>query len=135
MKCIVKVTISASNQRILEPASINDEREFEKLKLGNHYKADLRKARNPDHHRKGFALINLIFDSQEKYATLEDLLVELKLQTGWYTEHVRTSGELVYIPKSISFADMDQLAFETFYDRVMEIAIQNYGLEEALEFL
>ena len=56
---------------------------------------DLRKARNPDHHRKGFALITLIFDSQEKYLTMEDLLIELKLMCGWYVEHVRSSGELV----------------------------------------
>ena len=38
--------------------------------------------------RPGTTLINLIFENQEKYTTIEDLLTELKLQTGWYREHV-----------------------------------------------
>jgi len=119
----------------LIPATEHDEDQFQKLRFNLWYKTDMRRARNPDHHRKGFALIKLIFDSQEKYQTVKDLLTELKLQTGWYTEHVRGTGELVYIPKSISFADMDQTEFEEFYDRVLDIAIQQHGLEEALEFL
>jgi len=137
MKCIVEVTTGYGGQRILVPASAHDETAFESLRMKNQYKADLRKARNPDHHRKGFALITLIFDSQEKYSTMEDMLTELKLLCGWYVEHVRTSGELVYIPKSISFADMDQLEFETFYDRVLDLAIGphfNLG-KPAIEFL
>jgi hypothetical protein len=99
------------------------------------YKCDIRRARNPDHHRKGFALIKLIFDSQEKYRTIEDLLVELKLQTGWYREHIRANGEIIYVPKSISFADMDQLEFEAFYETLIDVAIQHYGLKEAVEFI
>ena len=123
----VKAIIPAPNQC--------DHDEFAKLRVGNQYKVDARKARNPDHHRKGFALINVIFENQERYTTLEDMLVELKLKTGWYTEHIRTDGELIYVPKSISFADMDQTQFEEFYDRVTRIAIEEYGLEEALSFI
>ena len=89
MRCIVKV---GSNGTLL-PAYPTDEAVFESLKVGNHYKCDIRKARNPDHHRKGFALINLMFNSQEKYRTVDDLLVELKLMAGWYREHIRPDGE------------------------------------------
>ncbi len=135
MKFIGKVVNVVGFGRVLVPSGHHDATEFEKLKFNNEYKIDARKARNPEHHRKAFALINLIFDSQEKYRSVEDLLTELKLRTGWYREHVRMNGEMVYIPKSISFADMDQTQFETFYDRVADIAVQDYGLEEALEFL
>lgn len=121
--------------RCIVPSGHHDQTEFDKLRPTNEYKIDARKARNPDHHRKGFALINLIFENQEKYTTIEHLLTELKLRVGWYTEHVRTSGELVMIPKSISFADMDQTQFEEFYNRVTDIAIQEYGLEDALDFI
>ncbi len=131
MRCIVKVTPA----RFLTPAYETDEAAFESLRPGNMYKADIRKARNPDHHRKGFALINVIFENQERYRTIEDLLVELKLMTGWYREHIRSDGTIIYVPKSISFADMDQLEFERFYDAVIDIALQKYGLEEALEFI
>ncbi len=73
MKCIVKVKcdyIENKEHKFLVPASEHDQTAFEALRVNNEYKADLRKARNPDHHRKGFALITLIFDSQEKYLTM-----------------------------------------------------------------
>lgn len=135
MKCIVKVFRDAGQPHLL-PADEHSDTVFRKLRVHSEYKCDLRKARNPDHHRKGFALINLIFDSQEKYQNIEDMLVELKLLVGWYTEHVRSNGELVYIPKSISFADMDQIAFETFYDRVLNLAVNEFRIgKPAIEFL
>ena len=139
MRCIVRVSrqflLQGGERKVLLPAHANDEEAFESLKLSNMYKCDIRRARNPDHHRKGFALIKLIFDSQEKYRTIEDLLVELKLQTGWYREHIRANGELIYVPKSISFADMDQLEFEAFYETLIDVAIDTYGLKEAVEFI
>lgn len=136
MRCILKYVHNAQMQtRSLVAAYENDEESLRSLKPGNMYKCDIRRARNPDHHRKGFALINLIFNSQERYRTVEDLLVELKLMTGWYREHIRPNGELIYVPKSISFADMDQIEFEAFYELLIDIAIQQFGLKEAVEFI
>ncbi len=166
MKCIVKVT----QEGFLAPAYEHDAEEFEKLRRGNYYKADLRKARNPDHHRKGFALVKLIFESQEAYSNMEDLRTELKLKAGSYRHHVRAASDnklltrarglvrylpsgairtrlgilldqlqeeakVVYIPLSWSFADMDQTEFEELYDKLIDIAIQDYGLKEAVEFI
>lgn len=163
----MKLMLMKTSDGVLIPATDHDRDTYDKLRRNTHYKADLRKARNPDHHRKGFALINLIFENQEQYTTLEDLLVELKLRAGWYTEHVRTVNSpildsladfagrcpgairrklesyvealrardaVVFVPKSISFADMDQLEFEQFYERVIDIAVEQYGLRKALEF-
>ena len=135
MKCIVKVTRNVSGHTNLEPAYANDEEVFRKLRLGNMYKADFRKARNPDHHRKAFVLIKLIFDNQEKYKNLEDLRTELKLQCGSYRHHIRSDGTVMYLPLSWSFADMDQTEFEKLYDRLIDVAVQDWGLEQAVEFL
>ena len=135
MKCIVKKLMRLDGQAHLVPGYAVDEEVFEKLRVGSMYKVDIRKARNPDFHRKAFALIKLIFESQEKYRTIEDLLIELKLRVGWYHEHIRSNGELIYVPKSISFADMDDLHFAQFYDAVIDIAIQDYGLKDAVEFI
>ncbi len=152
------------------PATDADQQTFEKMRTNNWYKTDARKARNVDHHRKGFALINIIFDNQDRYQNMDDLLVELKLRAGWYHEHVRTIPtskelemleewlsvppqhidfkkiwqiidrlkeleQLVLLPKSISFNEMDQLEFEQFYERLIDIALFDYDLEEALEFI
>lgn len=130
MKCIVKKC-----GYHLEPAYENDEQAFAKLKSGNMYKADFKKARNPEHNAKAFVLIKLIFDNQEKYMNLEDLRTELKLQCGSYTHHIRYNGDIHYIPKSWSFADMDQTEFEALYDRLIDVAINEWKLEEAVGFL
>ncbi len=139
MRCIVKAHrqfhLNGSEAMILLPAYETDQAVFDSLKSDNMYKCDIRRARNPQHHRKGMALIRLIFESQERYTLLEDLLIELKLKTGWYREHIRSDGELIYVPKSISFADMDQLEFEAFYETLIDVAIEDYGLKEAVEFI
>jgi len=134
MKLMMQV-MELGGVKVLGPATKTDQEIFEKFRGTTWYKVDARKARNPGHHRKGFALLNLIFENQERYRTIEDLLVEVKLKAGWYTEHIRSDGAITYIPKSISFADMDQLEFEAFYSHLIDIAIQDYGLKEAVEFL
>lgn len=150
----------------LHPATPADERACERFRSGHWYKVNATNSRNPGHHRKAFALINLIFDSQERFATLEDLLVDLKIRAGWYTEHIRTPPDhnalkyiervadriggrvggklakaarllreqaaIVYVPKSISFDAMDQTEFEQFYERLIDIARDDFGLQDTL---
>ena len=94
--------------------------------VGDVLKAKVGKPRNGGHHRKAFALINFIFENQDRYATVEDLLVEIKLKAGHYREHITTKGKLVYIPKSIAFAAMDQAEFNIFYEKMIDIALQHF---------
>ena len=130
MKCIVKVgRIYDPETTILVPAHESDAEEFGKLRLGSHYKANITRARNPDHHRKGMRLVRDLFENQDRYESFEDMLTELKLLAGWYSHHVRLNGEVVYLPKSISFADMDQTEFEELYSRLLDIATQHFDLD------
>ena len=129
----MKVFLRREGSR-LAPAGADDEEKIRGLRGENWYKADLRKVRNPGHHRKAFALIKLMFDSQERYETIDDLLVELKVRTGWYHEHILPSGQLVYVPKSIAFENMDQIEFEAFYEKLVNVAVTQYGLEHAIDF-
>lgn len=130
MKCIVKV----SADRKLVPAYETDQDDFEKLKRGGYYKATLVQARNPDHHRKGMRLIRDVFENQDTYETMEDLLIEFKLRTGWYTEHISLRGVVMYIPKSLDFASMDQTEFEEFYERAIDVALKFFDYKEAVEY-
>jgi len=100
--------------------------------VGDVIRSNMRKTRNGGHHCKGFSLINFIFENQDRYATVEDLLVEIKLKAGHYREHITTKGKLVYIPKSIAFAAMDQAEFNIFYDKMIDIALQHFcqGMSE-----
>lgn len=94
-----------------------------KLKPGESIESDTRKARNPGHHKKFFALFNRAFETQTKFpqtaAGKRALMIELKLKAGWYDEHVTADGRLVYVPRSISWASMGQEEFDGLYRDAM----------------
>lgn len=119
----------------LVPSTETDQEEFEKLRRNNHYKVQITKARNPEHHNKGMRLIRDVFENQDTYQTMEDLMVEFKLRTGWYTEHITMRGVVTYIPKSLDFASMDQTDFEEFYGRAIDVAVKFFGYANAVEYL
>ena len=118
----------------LIPSSTDSVEEWEKLRQGYEYKVEVKRARNPQFHRKAMALLQQVFDNQDKYENFEDLLVEFKLRTGWYKEHLTTKGNVIYVPKSIAFANMDEDTFAKFYSRAIDVAIKHFGCEWAEEF-
>lgn len=83
---------------------------------GELIKVKITKARNLKHHKKFFSMIGLVFDNQDTYPTSKHLLTAVKLEAGWYEDvPITMNGVPHYIPKSISFAKMDQLEFDEFY--------------------
>ena len=87
-----------------------------KLAQGEVVRVELRRPRNPQFHRKFFALLQLVRDATDQWPTVEALLVALKYHMGW-VEHFRLAdGTEVQVPKSISFGSMDELEFTRFYD-------------------
>ncbi|MDQ6968712.1 MAG: DUF1367 family protein [Mariprofundaceae bacterium] len=95
-------------------------------RVGTDLRAKIVKPRNGQFHRLAFALLNLVLENQERYSTIEDLLVEFKLKSGHYSEHVTTKGVMIYVPKSIAFDKMDQSEFEILYSKWIDIALQNF---------
>lgn len=92
-----------------------------KIKLGKMIRCEITQPRNIQHHRKFFALLNTVWQAAGDWVTVEDLLVELKIKLGVTKDIViRDSGEIVKIVGSISFAAMDQLEFEKFYERAIQ---------------
>ncbi len=94
---------------------------IKKLKPDEIVIVEMKRARNPKYHRKFFALLNLVFGNQSRFHSLDELLDAIKCYVG----HCRTmrmrDGTEYRIPKSISFAKMDQSAFDVFYNRVVDM--------------
>lgn len=135
MKCIAKaVWDDFKHSIILEPAHSHDVAAFDTLHRGNEYKVVVTQARNIGHHRKAFALLQMVFENQDIYDNIEDLLVEFKLKSGHYREHITTKGKLIYVPKSLAFENLDQTAFEEIYSKFITIAMESFGLDEAYQF-
>ena len=113
----------------LEPA---DGFEMPRLKLGSVVKVKITQARNMKHHRLFFALMNKIFENQETYETLEDLVNVIKIATGHCHVYRKKNGDPLPVPRSIAFHKMDQTQFDDFYAKVIRLVRENIvpGLDE-----
>jgi len=110
----------------LIPSLPQDEEKLARWHYGEVLEVTIKKPRNSAFHRKFFALINVVFDNQDKYDNQAELLTEIKLKCGHYHEHITTKGEIVYVPKSISFANMGELEFEEFYSKAIDVVLKYF---------
>lgn len=79
--------------------------------------------RNPQHHRKWRALIAAIFPHQDLYPTEETLIAAMKVALGYGDTVKLPDGRVIIVPKSLSFAKLDQTGFEQFYDRAIKLIV------------
>ena len=68
---------------------------LQKQKPGKQVKANMKSSRNPDHHRKAFALMKLVLDNHPDYTNIDDVLLEFKLRSGHYTDVIRAGNSAV----------------------------------------
>ena len=98
-----------------------------KVRHGEDVQVEIKRPRNIRHHRKFFALVNLVFENQEHYASVEDLLAALKSAVGHCTLiDARDGGTRIAVPKSISFAKMDQAEFDAFYEKCLDVVARYF---------
>ena len=96
-----------------------------RLAPGEIVEMDLTRPRNAKFHRLFWALMTLVWNNIENaaYPTVEDLVTEVKIITGHYTRRdmmVEGKRYPILTPNSISFAAMDQVQFEAFFQRVCD---------------
>lgn len=120
----------------LTPADDAAEAALSKIKFGAEVQVEIKRPRNVHHHRKFWALANLVADNQEHYETAEQVVAALKAATGhcdWFP--MKDDRRMVAIPKSIAFHKMDQTEFAAFYDKCIAVVAEHFlpGVEsEAL---
>ena len=105
----------------LAPADAASEELLNALPTGKEVKAVITIPRNVKHHRKFFALLNVIFPHQETYPTRESLLNAIKCALGYGETITLPDGRIVLSPGSISFSKMDQNDFNAFYERAVRL--------------
>ncbi len=82
--------------------------------------------RNYLFHKKFFAMINMVADGLDKSPDL--VLKFVKITVGHFDE-MTVDGKLVFVPKSISFSNMDQPAFDEFYLPAVKAAADLIGAD------
>jgi hypothetical protein len=76
------------------------------------------------HHRKFMALVTYVAQNSDVYDNKDKALIAIKIAAGHCDfVHDPRTGQLVAIPKSISFKKMKQGAFEEFYEGAIQAVI------------
>lgn len=118
----------------LKPLYDEDYDEKKKLKVGSTYIAEIKLVRNPDFHRKYFALLICAWEFQseavrEKYfkENIDSFRKTIQISAG-YSETVYSveKKEFIEIPKSISFEKMDEAEFQELYERVKDVLYKTF---------
>jgi len=88
------------------------------IKIGQSVMVEVTKPRNIQHHRLYWALVAKIARSID--VEPDNVSDVLKLRTGHFST-VNTKSGPVQLPRSISFASMDQAAFTGFFERCCNV--------------
>lgn len=118
----MKLDLVVSPGRRFVPATDEDREKARALRPGDILPVRIRKPRNGDHHRKFRALVAFVADHHPKYRSQADVMVELKLRTGHYREFIRReTGEMIYVPLSTAFDEMDEGEFVLWSGKAKEV--------------
>ena len=96
------------------PANDDANEFFGKCKLGQLVTMDAKQSRNLKFHRLFFAILKLISENSNPHISEAAALHFAKLAAGVGEVVTDSRGEKHFIPGSISFARMDQAAFDAF---------------------
>jgi len=117
------------------PYTEHDRESLEKVAGGEIIMCDVRRKRNVDHHRKGFALLHAMFDNQDSFDDFDRFRDWVQIAAGVVDTIIGDEGKVYYKIKSLSFADMDQSEFDKVYNRFITVAVEKLGQDFALEFV
>lgn len=102
-----------------------------KIPVGEMVQCKITNPRNLAHHKKFMKLIDIFWEAAGDWSSPYAVLVELKCRLGHIQKlTIRETGEIMTVPRSISFASMDQTQFEEFYEKALnELCIMAGGIE------
>lgn len=109
-----------------QPADPEAQELFEAFKVGEVVRFKPAKMRNEGHHRKFFALIKMCVQNSEGW-TKDSLREYVAIKTGHFVAYTFPAmpGYVFRKAKSISWAKMDQVAFEAFYSRAIDVLLRD----------
>ena len=110
---------------VLAPLDDHDREALKKIRAGQIVQVEYKQPRNVQFHRKFFALMNLVFENQDRYEQFQYFLNEIKFRVGHADQQI-IDGHVVFTPRSISFPAMDNTSFETFYSRAIDVVLAHF---------
>jgi Protein of unknown function (DUF1367) len=113
----------------LKPAYDSDGETYKKIPLNDILEYEVKIVRNYKFHKKYFALIELVFENQERYTNIDHLRKAIQIEAGYYTERASLQGEVIIEADSISFAKMDNVEFDKLYNSCIDVIIKYFQFD------
>lgn len=113
---------------MLRPYGADSATALGKIPFGKVIRVDVKQPRNGAHHRLFWTLCARIGDAVG--CEHEDIAFLLKIRTG-HVRHIKTKRGMEEVPKSISFAAMDQTQFAAFFDKAVWVIESEFGIVRA----
>ena len=102
-----------------------------KWKDGDMIVAEVVRPRNGKFHKKFFAMLNIIYMNSDEFKSITDLLNYVKIETG-HADIIEVHGVAFRVPKTISFAQMDEDSFSVFYNSAVQVCVNVVPMDEDL---
>lgn len=113
----------------LVPADAAAEERIQSVKEGQEVLITWRKPRSIQNHKHFFAILRVAAEQLPSYTDEEELLDALKIAVSWTRPVQRTNGEIIWLPKTINFAALDEDTFRRFKDRCLYVLGQLLGVD------
>lgn len=124
----------------LVPLYDDDYDQKKRLRNGSRVRCHITRVRNTEHHKKFFALINLAWEYQPErvrrffHESIDGFRATLTIAAGHYdTVFCMATNSWIQVPKSISYANMDQTEFEKLYNDVLAVICTDFLTEVSEE--
>jgi hypothetical protein len=119
----MKAFFQKTPEGTLRPADEASAEVLQGLKVGAFVAVEVTRPRNIQHMRLYWQLCSHI--AQAIGASRENVSDVLKLRTGHFTV-VQTKTERIRLPRSISFAKLDQAEFRTFFEECVRVVCEEF---------
>jgi len=102
------------------------------VKMGECVEIKLKKSRSLPMHRLFWKLMQTVYENQDHYRSPDDVCTAFKFAVG-HVDSLKTARGVIQVPRSISFAKMDQVAFREFFDKALHFCVTEVipGLDSA----
>lgn len=91
-----------------------------KAEIGEMFRFITKQDRSGPYHRRTFAILQAVFDAQDRFHNFEQYLNWVKVGAAWVDWVAGPKGGIVPLPRSVSYSEADQDEFMQFTAQVMD---------------
>ena len=131
-----KATVDVNNMPLalegipaLFPVSQEGMEKLGRMKDGRRVIVTVETPRSPDQHRMFFAVLKIVYDNQEQFASIDELRRATMVEIGETVLESRLDGTRQIMPKSLKYASMKQEDFNRVFDASLDAWAKFLGVD------